>query len=81
MENRMEKQKENKIRQWFSMWLDRQDTGILELFAPDAVYIESWGRNITAAKKSSCGLRNGIPGGRCSVGISGNISTRPTKQW
>ena len=38
-----EKQRENRIRQWFSMWLDKQDTGIEELFAPDAVYIESWG--------------------------------------
>ena len=38
-----EKQRESKIRQWFSMWLDRQDTGIEELFAPGAVYIESWG--------------------------------------
>ena len=38
-----EKQRESKIRQWFSMWLDRQDTGIEELFVPDAVYIESWG--------------------------------------
>ena len=38
-----EKQRESKIRQWFSMWLDRQNTGIEELFAPDAVYIESWG--------------------------------------
>ena len=25
------------------MWLRKQDTGIEELFAPDAVYIESWG--------------------------------------
>ena len=38
-----EKQRESKIRQWFSMWLDKQDTGIEDLFAPDAVYIESWG--------------------------------------
>ena len=38
-----EKQRESKIRQWFSMWLDKQDTGIEELFAPGAVYIESWG--------------------------------------
>ena len=38
-----EKQRESKIRQWFSMWLDKQDTGIEELFAPDAFYIESWG--------------------------------------
>ena len=51
MENRMEKQKENKIRQWFSMWLDRQDTGILELFAPDAVYIESWGPEYHGSEK------------------------------
>lgn len=38
-----EKQRESKIRQWFSMWLCKQDTGIEELFAPGAVYIESWG--------------------------------------
>lgn len=38
-----EKQCENKIQQWFSMWLDKQDTGIDSLFASDAVYIESWG--------------------------------------
>ena len=25
------------------MWLDKQDTGIEDLFAPGAVYIESWG--------------------------------------
>ena len=38
-----EKQRESKIRQWFSMWLCKQDTGSEELFAQDAVYIESWG--------------------------------------
>lgn len=31
------------LRRWFSMWLDKQDTGIEDLFALDAVYIESWG--------------------------------------
>ena len=39
----IEKQRESKIRQWFSMWLNGQNTGIDDLFAPDAVYIESWG--------------------------------------
>ena len=34
---------EAQLRRWFSMWLDKQDTGIEDLFAPDAVYIESWG--------------------------------------
>ena len=38
-----EKQRESKIQQWFSMWLDKADTGIEDLFATDAVYIESWG--------------------------------------
>ena len=32
--------REGQIRQWFSMWLDKQDTGIGDLFAPDVVYIE-----------------------------------------
>ena len=39
----VEKQRESKIQQWFSMWLDKKDTGIEELFATDTVYIESWG--------------------------------------
>ena len=39
----IEKQRESQILQWFSMWLDKEDTGIEELFAPDAIYIESWG--------------------------------------
>lgn len=46
-----EKQRESKIRQWFSMWLDKQDTGIEELFAPDAVYIESWGPEYHGRRK------------------------------
>lgn len=43
MEYTMERQRETKVRQWFSMWLDKQDTGIEDLFASDSVYIESWG--------------------------------------
>ena len=38
----MEK-REEVIRRWFSMWLEAHDSGIEEIFAPDAVYIESWG--------------------------------------
>ena len=37
------KQREQQIRKWFDMWLTRTDTGIVDLFAPDALYIESWG--------------------------------------
>ena len=46
-----EKQCENKIQQWFSMWLDKQDTGIDSLFASDAVYIESWGPEYHGSRK------------------------------
>ena len=46
-----EKQRESKIRQWFSMWLDKQDAGIENLFAPDAVYIESWGPEYHGSRK------------------------------
>lgn len=35
--------RENMLRAWFDMWLEKQDAGIDEMFAPDAVYIESWG--------------------------------------
>ena len=47
----MQKQRESKIQQWFAMWLDKQDTGILELFAPNAVYIESWGPEYHGSRK------------------------------
>ena len=36
-------EREDKLRRWFTMWLNGADTGIESLFAPDAVYIESWG--------------------------------------
>lgn len=38
-----EQEREDKLRAWFDMWLRRTGDGILELFAPDGVYIESWG--------------------------------------
>ena len=28
---------------WFEMWLRKEDLGIDEIFAKDAIYIESWG--------------------------------------
>ena len=35
--------REAQVRQWFAMWLTKQDTGMETLFAADAHYIESWG--------------------------------------
>ena len=43
--------REQKIRLWFDMWLQKNDLGILDLFADDAVYIESWGPEYKGAKK------------------------------
>ena len=51
MDMEEKKQRERKIQQWFSMWLDKQDTGMEELFAPDAVYIESWGPEYHGSRK------------------------------
>lgn len=31
------------IRLWFDLWPRREDLGINEIFAEDAVYVESWG--------------------------------------
>lgn len=36
-------EREDKVRRWFAMWLDGENTGIDTLFARDAVYAESWG--------------------------------------
>jgi len=44
-------QRESRIRLWFEMWLRKEDLGILDLFTPDAVYIESWGPEYHGAEK------------------------------
>ena len=44
-------QREAAIRRWFDMWLTKRDTGIRDLFAPDAVYIESWGPEYRGAEE------------------------------
>ena len=45
------KQREELIRQWFEMWLSGKDQGLREIFAPDAVYIESWGPEYHGVEK------------------------------
>lgn len=35
--------REQAVGRWLEMWLTRCCDGLEELFAPDAVYIESWG--------------------------------------
>lgn len=35
--------REQIIRLWFNMWLQKRDLGIENIFSEDAVYIESWG--------------------------------------
>lgn len=51
MEQAKEKLREARIQQWFSMWLDKCDTGIETLFAPDAIYVESWGPEYHGSEK------------------------------
>lgn len=46
----MEK-KEETIRLWFDMWLQKKDLGMEKIFTPDAVYIESWGPEYHGLKK------------------------------
>lgn len=36
-------ERERVIHLWFEMWLQKRDLGMGEIFAPDAVYLESWG--------------------------------------
>lgn len=35
--------REEIIRLWFGMWLEKKDLGIGDIFDPAAVYVESWG--------------------------------------
>lgn len=43
--------KEKIIRIWFSMWLEKRDLGIDNIFTDDAIYIESWGPEYKGVKK------------------------------
>ena len=43
--------REQRIRLWFDMWLQKRDLGMEELFSDDAVYIESWGPEYTGIKE------------------------------
>lgn len=39
------------IEKWFHMWIQKRDLGIQEIFAEEAVYIESWGLEYHGAEK------------------------------
>ena len=46
----MRKKKEDLVRLWFDMWLQKKDLGIDRLFDENAVYIESWGPEYHGAR-------------------------------
>lgn len=43
--------RENIIRLWFKMWLQKKDLGIADIFSDDAVYTESWGPEYKGVQK------------------------------
>jgi len=43
--------REETIRIWFDMWLQKRDLGILNIFSDNAVYIESWGPEYKGSSK------------------------------
>lgn len=49
----MKQRREEAVRLWFDMWLQKRDLGIREIFSEDAVYIESWGPEYHGAEKIS----------------------------
>ena len=42
--------REEIIRLWFQMWLEKEDRGMDTVFDKDAVYVESWGPEYRGAK-------------------------------
>lgn len=36
-------QRERVVRLWFDLWLQKENSGIYDIFSPDILYIESWG--------------------------------------
>ena len=47
----MSNKREQIIKQWFGMWSMKTDTGIKDIFAEDAIYIESWSPEYHGAEK------------------------------
>lgn len=43
--------REEIIRLWFRMWLEKKDLGIMDIFHRDAVYSESWGPEYRGREK------------------------------
>lgn len=58
------KEKEEAIRLWFDMWLRGEDFGIRDIFAPDAVYTESWGPACRGEKAIEHWFRDWLGRGR-----------------
>lgn len=46
----MFEEREAMIRHWFHMWLEKEDLGIEQIFAPDCIYVESWGPRYDGTK-------------------------------
>ena len=51
MDEQERARREETVRRWFRMWLERRDTGIGAIFAPEAVYVESWGPEYRGAEQ------------------------------
>ncbi len=60
-------EREEIVRRWFSMWLEREDLGIREIFAEDAVYTESWGPAYHGVEKIAHWFREWLSRGRVLV--------------
>ena len=53
-------EREKMIRLWFSMWLEKKDLGIDDIFAENVIYTESWGPCYRNREIVNIGFRNGI---------------------
>lgn len=74
-------EREKIVHAWFDMWLTGHDTGIQEIFMPDAVYNrEPGGRSIKGVLPSDTGSRSGIRAVKSLLGTFGNSSIRVTKR-
>ena len=60
----MEQSRERTIRLWFDMWLRAEDLGIEGIFAPDCIYVESWGPRYQGRDKVALWFREWNTRGR-----------------
>lgn len=73
--------REESIRRWFDMWLQKKDTGIESCFPRTRYTSKVGGRSIGALRRSATGLRSGTRAAAFWPGTFAAFSIKKTRPW